>query len=243
MRNKQKYSVTLTSTAMFLVLLIITSSTASAATLSLKSPIAAFSASPISGEAPLKVKFTDKSTGSPTSWKWSFGDGKYSTTKNPIHVYSKEGIYSVTLTVKNARGSNTVKNPDYISVQKSQTLKITSPLNGATVNIQETVKGTAKNIPKGYKIWILVYPHPANRYYPQSGKLTLQKGKWSIPVYIGVKENVGDKFDILAVLANKKASDKFTEYIKTGEKTNSWPGMVEIPVGAKAYDKITVTRA
>jgi PKD repeat protein len=227
---------------LILVLLIITSSTASAATLNSKSLVAAFSASPVSGEAPLKVKFTDKSTGSPTSWKWSFGDGKYSTAKNPVHTYSKERKYTVTLTVKNARGSNTVKNPEYISVQDKTQIKITYPSKGATVNIQETVKGTAKNIPKGYKIWILVYPHPANRYYPQSGKLTLKNGKWSIPVYIGVKDNVGEKFDIFAVLANKQASDKFTEYIKTGEKTNSWPGMVGIPSGAKVYDNITVTR-
>jgi PKD repeat protein len=39
--------------------------------------ISQFSASPTSGTFPLKVKFTDKSKGSPTSWKWSFGDGTY----------------------------------------------------------------------------------------------------------------------------------------------------------------------
>ncbi len=67
-----------------------------------KVPVAAFSASPTSGYAPLTVKFTDKSTGSLTSWKWSFGDGTYSTQKNPSHTYSKAGKYTVSLTVKNA---------------------------------------------------------------------------------------------------------------------------------------------
>ncbi len=81
-------------------------------------PIAAFSASPTSGKNPLKVQFTDKSTGTPTSWKWSFGDGTYSTSRNPAHKYSKAGKYAVSLTVKNANGSNTKTISGYITVKK-----------------------------------------------------------------------------------------------------------------------------
>jgi beta propeller repeat protein len=84
----------------------------------LKSPVAAFSASPRSGKAPLKVQFTDKSANSPTSWKWSFGDGTYSTAKNPVHTYSKAGKYTVSLTVKNAKGSNTKTISGYIVIAK-----------------------------------------------------------------------------------------------------------------------------
>jgi beta propeller repeat protein len=83
----------------------------------LKAPIAAFSASPVSGKAPLKVQFTDKSVNSPTSWKWSFGDGTYSTAKNPAHKYSKAGKYTVSLTVKNAKGSNTKTISNYVTVK------------------------------------------------------------------------------------------------------------------------------
>ena len=81
-------------------------------------PVAAFSASPTSGKAPLKVTFTDKSTGSPTSWKWSFGDKTYSTAKNPVHKYTAAGKYTVSLTVKNAAGSNTKTMSGYIKVSK-----------------------------------------------------------------------------------------------------------------------------
>lgn len=84
----------------------------------LKTPVAAFSASPTSGKAPLKVQFADKSTGSPASWKWSFGDGTYSTAKNPVHKYSKAGKYTVKLTVKSAKGSNAKTTSGYVIVKK-----------------------------------------------------------------------------------------------------------------------------
>jgi len=84
----------------------------------LKTPVASFSAKPTSGKAPLNVQFTDKSSNSPTSWKWSFGDGTYSTAKNPVHKYSKIGKYTVSLTVKNAKGSNIKTISNYIIVKK-----------------------------------------------------------------------------------------------------------------------------
>lgn len=78
--------------------------------------ISQFSASPISGTFPLKVKFTDKSTGSITSWFWKFGDGGTSTARNPVHEYSKAGKYTVSLTIKNAAGNNTKTISNYIVV-------------------------------------------------------------------------------------------------------------------------------
>ncbi|WP_292389780.1 PKD domain-containing protein [Methanosarcina sp. UBA5] len=85
-------------------------------TLSSTSLVAAFSASPTSGKAPLMVAFTDKSTGSPTKWKWTFGDGTSSKVKNPTHKYSQEGNYTVKLTVTNDAGSSTKTKTNYIKV-------------------------------------------------------------------------------------------------------------------------------
>jgi beta propeller repeat protein len=82
-----------------------------------KLPVASFSVSPTSGYAPLTVKFADKSTNSPTSWKWSFGDKTYSTQKNPAHTYNKAGKYAVSLTVKNVKGSNTKAVSGYVIVK------------------------------------------------------------------------------------------------------------------------------
>lgn len=80
--------------------------------------IANFSASPITGKQPLTVQFTDSSTGSPTSWKWDFGDGKTSREQNPEHKYNKAGNYTVSLKVKNAAGSDTKRMVNYIIVKK-----------------------------------------------------------------------------------------------------------------------------
>ncbi len=62
-------------------------------------PVAGFTASPTSGQAPLTVQFTDTSTGSPTNWEWNFGDGAASTAQNPSHTYGNTGSFTATLTV------------------------------------------------------------------------------------------------------------------------------------------------
>src|SRR5262249_36051672 len=54
---------------------------------SVSKPTADFSGTPVAGTAPLAVAFRDLSTGGPTSWSWSFGDGATSTLQNPSHSY------------------------------------------------------------------------------------------------------------------------------------------------------------
>ena len=69
--------------------------------------VAAFDAgntSPIVGE---NVTFTDRSTGSPANWTWSFGDGATSTAQNPVHAYNAPGSYTVMLFAANAFTSGT----------------------------------------------------------------------------------------------------------------------------------------
>jgi gliding motility-associated-like protein len=79
-------------------------------------PTANFSASPLAGCAPFVVSFTDQSTGSPTSWAWDLGNGTTSTKQNPTTTYFNSGLFTVTLTVTNASGSNTLTRTQYIKV-------------------------------------------------------------------------------------------------------------------------------
>ena len=79
-------------------------------------PAANFTGTPTVGPAPLRVGFTDLSINTPTAWDWSFGDGNFSTTQNPYHLYQSNGTYTVALTAMNAIGSNRVTKTNYIIV-------------------------------------------------------------------------------------------------------------------------------
>ena len=76
--------------------------------------IANFSANPVTGAPPLPVQFTDLTSGSPTGWRWNFGDGTRSTLQNPIHVYGGIGRYTVTLEVENRESQNIIRKTAYI---------------------------------------------------------------------------------------------------------------------------------
>jgi len=84
-------------------------------------PIVKFVNSPSAGYAPLSVRFVDASTGSPSSWNWSFGDGTWFNTstvtlKSPTYVYSSPGTYNAQLVACNAAGCNTTAPKKTISV-------------------------------------------------------------------------------------------------------------------------------
>lgn len=75
-----------------------------------------FTFSPQNGTVPLTVQFNDQSTGNPSSWIWSFGDGSSSTLQNPTHQYTTAGTFSVTLDVQNSMSRGSVKKPNAIQV-------------------------------------------------------------------------------------------------------------------------------
>lgn len=57
----------------------------------------------------MQIHFTDRSTGSPTSYLWNFGDGTNPperTQANPVHRYTRAGTFTVVLTVTNHAGSD-----------------------------------------------------------------------------------------------------------------------------------------
>jgi PKD repeat protein len=81
-------------------------------------PVAAFTATPASGTAPLTVSFTDQSSGTVTSRAWDFDDDGTidSTAKNPSHTYTTPGSYAVNLTVTGPGGTDSERKTGYITV-------------------------------------------------------------------------------------------------------------------------------
>jgi PGF-pre-PGF domain-containing protein len=92
-----------------------------------------FMANVTGGPAPLTVRFTDCSAGSPTAWNWTFGDGATSTNRNPTHTYPLPGTYTVNLTVSNARGSD--------DTVKTSNISVTLPHGNRTQDVSLDIPG------------------------------------------------------------------------------------------------------
>lgn len=81
-----------------------------------------FTAAPVSGEAPLQVRFSDESTGVVQAYHWTFGDGAESSQASPTHVYEAPGMYTVSLTVSGPGGGDVLVKEDLIEVVPSHNL-------------------------------------------------------------------------------------------------------------------------
>ena len=73
----------------------------------------------------MPVQFTDISqTGGGsaiTLWLWNFGDGSTSDERNPAHIYTVPGSYTVRLRAANPGGSNSDTKVNYITVNPAYT--------------------------------------------------------------------------------------------------------------------------
>jgi PKD repeat protein len=115
-------------------------------------PVASFTGSPTSGNAPLAVTFTDTSTGSITNWNWNFGDGGTTniTTNTVLYTYNTAGVYTVTEIISGSGGSSTNTKVAYITaVTPPPVTNFTgSPTNGVAplaVTFTDTSTGSITN--------------------------------------------------------------------------------------------------
>jgi hypothetical protein len=112
--------------------------------------IAEFSADVRSGEAPLTVRFYDRSSGNIDTWSWDFGDGLTSDVRYPIHTYTQPGSYTVTLTISKEYGnglameSRTTGKDNYIQVGGEMLQPVSDQQFPATNFIKEALEKTKK---------------------------------------------------------------------------------------------------
>jgi PKD repeat protein len=104
-------------------------------------PEVSFATNVTGGTAPLSIQFIDTSTNAPTSWVWSFGDGSTTTGPDPVHTYTTDGTYTVTLTATNSAGSNTISRTAYITVSRATDpptaiFKATKTSGGSPLDVQ-----------------------------------------------------------------------------------------------------------
>src|SRR4030095_310063 len=116
-------------------------------TVTTAAPVAQFTGSPTSGNLPLTVNFSNTSTGSITSYAWTFGDGGTSTAASPNHSYAAAGVATVSLTVTGRGGSNTQTRTNYVTVTTAAPVAqfTGSPTSGnspLTVNFSNTSTGS-----------------------------------------------------------------------------------------------------
>ena len=154
--------------------------------------VANFSAFPVGGVAPLVVRFSDNSTGSPWMWNWNFWAADNATTltssqQNPVITFTEPGTYNVWLSVNNIYGSSDLMRPQYITITDpyrfpATKLKVQTGKQGYIEKdscIQFTVKDTPASIsinggyrelPKGSLVRIEAMSN-------QKGDLYIDKGQ------------------------------------------------------------------
>ncbi len=122
-------------------------------TVTVPKPVANFSATPVSGLAPLVVQFNDSSSNVPTSWQWSFGDGTAnSTVKNPQHTYASAGTYTVLLTATNAGGSGGIQKVGYIVVNVPKPVaNLTGLPTSGTAPLAVQFSDSSSNVPTSWQ--------------------------------------------------------------------------------------------
>jgi PKD repeat protein len=108
-------------------------------------PVAAFTASPTNGTAPLAVTFTDTSTGAITNRFWDFGDGATTNTlaMSVLHTYNGPGNIIVGLTVIGPGGVSTGAQTNNITINCSYTLSATNASFGDTAGTNVVMVSTA----------------------------------------------------------------------------------------------------
>ncbi|WP_292489688.1 PKD domain-containing protein [Methanoculleus sp. 10] len=125
-------------------------------------PVANFTANRTSGTAPLAVRFTDTSTGNPTTWAWDFGDGNTSTEQNPVHTYTTAGVYTVRLTVRNAEGEDSIVKEDAITVETAPPVWRENITVTSGTFVQTVTFGTDENGSDGYDQGLDLLAPPAS---------------------------------------------------------------------------------
>ena len=124
-------------------------------------------------------------------------------------------------------------------LNNSVNIKITYPIDGAKVSINETIRGRSKNIPKNMMIWIIVYSYTSKKYFPNHNPAQIDNnGNWSSPTIIGSTADDGKRFSISAYLIDENIRNK----LEAEFNRLDFAGLEILPLNMQLYHRISVYR-
>ncbi len=156
-----------------------------------KPPVADFVAMPTTGVGPLKVHFKNLSKCA-YKYYWEFGDGSFSTEKNPCHTFGDyQKYYTVTLTAVGCGGKDVETKEKFITVLRAVEVNFeASPIAGGPgleVKFENHTGGNAGDFLFDYgdgssdhlKSDITQKEHPAH-VYEKAGEFTVSLKAWGL---------------------------------------------------------------
>ena len=138
-----------------------------------QSPIANFTANPLTVCVGQNVNFTNTSSanGGPalSSYQWDFGDGNSATTANATHAFSTAGTFTITLVATNANGvADAEIKPAYITVNPLPNVNFSANGLGCTVPLTLSFSNSSSQGANFSQAWNFGNSQTSNQYTPPS---------------------------------------------------------------------------
>jgi PKD repeat protein len=145
-----------------------------------------FTANVTLGIQTLDVQFTDNSTNLAQSWLWDFGDGSTSTQQNPLHTYSGNGAYDVSLTVTIDNKSQILTKKSFIKLANELIMQTATVQVDADMNFYDS-GGANQNYTNFEDYTLVLYPKtPGNFIQIDFATINLETGYDNLFIYNGV---------------------------------------------------------
>lgn len=172
-------------------------------------PSASFTATPLSGAAPLEVTFDASASSDPDgdalSYAWSFGDGTRETTSTAVvrHVFTRPSRPQVQLVVSDARGAEAPRRPTQTLdvMGAAPTIAITSPSLKANFAVGDQVvlhadarDASGASLPDDALTWT-VKLHHRDHEHPYLGPITGNDVRVSFPAPEGFSATTSSYLD------------------------------------------------
>ncbi|MEL6867423.1 MAG: PKD domain-containing protein, partial [Bacteroidota bacterium] len=103
-------------------------------------PTAGFEVGMPTGCVPMNIQFNDQSSSNTVEWEWLFpgGQPESSNEASPMVLYTEAGTYSVSLTVRNAAGSDFIIQNDLIVIGQKAEAGFSETLSGLDLTLENT---------------------------------------------------------------------------------------------------------